>query len=391
MVAEKRGALIVAATREAGNQALFTNGCFVGSDGLAVFNLMTFTGPKPPLDFYLADKTSLDVPTLLHVSPGLNLAVVRFIHRPKVWLEPSAEAVPLNLKLAILDHVSEGPVAIGPVVSKVEMVNTNLRHLKYDPVLSIGAGLPASRTIPPLTGAALIDGEGRLRGLFEGVRPLGSQTLIYARAADAWIPEIEKAKAAKGSIDYPLPAALNPYDPASMLPAYSQALMAISAKRFEEAAAHVETALKTSPKSQLLHQLLYDISNMANIGDLLLLAEATKPDVAKGAAQTRYLGNLARARLKAGNRDGASEAFLQAIKISPKAEANYRWEYSQVLEEQDKLDEALNFRRQAAEASPENIRILDSLQKLLEKNGDWEGADKLSERIYELENLYRRP
>jgi hypothetical protein len=49
----------------------------------------------------------------------------------------------------------------------------------------------------------------------------------------------------------------------------------------------------------------------------------------------------------------------------------------------------LRYLQKAAKASPENIQLQSDLRELLGQLKKWEDEDKVSARIYELEELYR--
>ena len=389
--ARKWQALIVASTPvKGGPMATMSCGCFVDPSGLAVFDLSAFSGTRPAEEFYLMDHTKLHNPVLYHVSADPAIAIVKFDHKPQAWIEPDSRQVELGLEVALIDPLDASPVATGPIVALPMTSSANLREPCYQPSLSIGAGMSAKRAQPPMTGAPVVDAGGKLRGMFSGIRPLGTQTLIYASPVDQLPKAMEKARQSGKPIALPLPPELVPYDPATNHPDYTQAIAAFSAHQFAAARLHVRKALADFPKSFLLRGLEFDIAMQAKDGDLLKLAEALKPETDNPVLKTSYFHSLARAHRLDGEYEAAGRAYEQAIGTSPKDEVTPRWEYSQLLESQDKLEKALSLRREAVECNPENIAMLYSLQNLLERLRKTQEADQISERIYHLEELYRR-
>ena len=99
LAAKKRNAIVVAVAADSVGY-----GCFIGEDGLAVFSLMSVTG-KAPERYLTAGGRTLQAPTLRYVSPQFGVAIVKFDHAPKTWIEPSAEelhstAIPSGQALA---------------------------------------------------------------------------------------------------------------------------------------------------------------------------------------------------------------------------------------------------------------------------------------------------
>lgn len=369
-----------------------SDGCFIGTDGLAVFNILTFAGPEVPKQFLLADKTRLKPPILRYVSSEFGIAIADFDYRPSVVIEPSSEPIPLELRVAILDRLSDNPaVAIGPVMSRVKNVMASYARPTCHRGVSIAAGLPAGRQWPPVAGAPLIDSTGKLRGTFQSTRHLGSQTLLNATDTSLWFAEIAKARGSKVSIPYPLPGELNPLDPSAHHPGCVQAVQALHESRYAAANDHVQAALRDHPESPLLQSLRFNIAKMGGAGDLLALAEATKPPVEGAVAeQVSYLSRIAWARSQAGDQDGAGTAFLNAVKLAPENHPGIRYDYARWLWRiSEEPERALPYLRQAAEESPENIQLLGDLQKLLGQLNMWDEADKVSDRILELEELYK--
>lgn len=384
-------ALIVASAPEKGGlMATMTCGCFVDESGLAVLDLLAFSGARPAKEFFLTDHTKLGKPVLRLVSRDPAIAIVKFDHKPHAWIEPDAREVKTGLEVALIDPMQESPLLTGPIVARTMAVGANQLVPAYQPILSIGAGLPLARQQPPMNGAALVDADGRLRGMYSGIRLLGTQTLIYASPVDRWPEAIEKARRSKESIGYPVPQDLTPYDPVSTHPDYLQAIAAFSSQQFAQAIRHVHKALEDHPKSLLLRGLEFDIAMQSKSGDYLQLAAACKPESDNPALNSRYYLYLARAHLLAGDSTGAGKAYEQAIQHSPKHEVMSRWEYSRILESEDKLEEALRLRGEAVEHNPENIQMLGSMQTLLERLGKTRQSDQINERIYQLEELYRR-
>lgn len=384
--AEKVDAMIIASGRDWSSY-----GCFIGEDGLAVLNLRVFGNLEAPEKYFMISREELKPPTLRWFSDELGIAIAKFDYKPKVFIEPCAEALTLGTQLAILDPELEGPVAIGPVTQITMETPGNLLHAANAPNFSVGAGLPGGRRILAGTGYPIIDSQGRLRGNFAASKDLSIQILLDGVATSEWFAEIAKAKDSKEKIPIPLPPDLNPYDPAAYHPDYRGALIALSRDDFDEAIKRVQIALKAHPDSPLLHSLHFDIANMGGMIDKLpALAEATKPPAgASDAELLAYHASLAKALGRIGDQAGAGEALRKGLEIAPKEEHGFREEYSSWLEREGRFDEALRYIREASEATPANILFLKRQQRLLIQLKRWDEEAKVSERIDELEELYR--
>lgn len=384
--AEKMDAIIIANNGDTG-----TCGCFIGEDGLAVFHLLTFAKPKAPDSYSLGNGDQLKPPALRWFSAELGIAIVKFDYRPKVVIEPGAEVLAVGTQVAILDPQLGGPVAIGPVTQITREIVANCLRLEYSPQFSVGAGLPAGGKNLVAPGSPIIDSEGKLRGIYSNSRNLRTQTLLNGVATDQWFAGIEAARTAKAGMPIPLPPELNPYDPASDHPDYRSAAIAASRGEFAEGIKHVRNALKAHPESPMLHSLHFDIAIAAGMNDeLLALAEARKPPAgASDAEQVAYHASLAKALGRIGDQAGAGEALRKGLEIAPKEEHGFREEYSSWLEREGRFDEALRYIREASEATPANILFLKRQQRLLIQLKRWDEEAKVSERIDELEELYR--
>lgn len=383
---EKMDAIIIANNNNVG-----TCGCFIGEDGLAVFQILTFAAPKAPDSYSLGNGDQLKPPALRWFSAELGVVIVKFDYRPKVVIEPAAEALVVGTQVAILNTQLGGPVAIGPVTQITREIVANYLRLKYIPLFSVGAGLPAGGRNLIAPGSPIIDSEGKLRGIYSSSRNLRTQTLLNGVATDQWFAGIEAARTAKAGIPIPLPPELNPYDPASDHPDYRSAAIAASRGELPEGIKHVRNALKAHPESQMLHYLHFDIANAAGMNDeLLALAEARKPPAgANDAEQLGYLSSLAKALGRTGDQAGAGEALRKGLEIAPKEEHGIREEYSLWLVKEGRFDEALRYIREASEATPDNILFLKRQQGLLIHLKRWDEEAKVAERIFELEELYQ--
>lgn len=103
----------------------------------------------------------------------------------------------------------------------------------------------------------------------------------------------------------------------------------------------------------------------------------------------KYYTFLAKARRRTGDHAGAGAALRQGIEIAPKEASGIREEYARWLETDRKPEEALRYTREASDAAPDNIALLTSLQGLLGGLNKWDEEAKVTERIDELETLYR--
>lgn len=381
--AECRDAMIVASLND-----WETCGCFIGNDGLAVFQLVTFAGPKMPEKFSLSIDKQLNAPTIRHIDPELGIVFVKFNHRPKSWLEPSAEPIQLGEQVSILHPNSEGVAAIGPIISRSKTIEVRFLRPIYKPFISIAAGLPAGRKFPVAGGAPVIDSKGLLRGIFLETRFIGSQTFLGASPADRWIAGIAKAREAKKAVAHPFHR--DPFDPASRHPDYIKTMQAVANKDFKLAITHVQSALKVYPKSSILLSLHFNLSDSANAGDLLALAEMTKPPESGTAAEhVIYYGNLLSAYKQKGDSDGVEKAFREGMKHAPPEDSNLRRYYAGWLESEGRFEEALRYFQEAAKASPDNIQLLERSASLLIRLKNWKKEKEVTTRIRELYKLYR--
>lgn len=381
----KRGAIV---TFQDEKLSRSSNGCFIDPDGLAVLDVLGLSGTKVPR-FKLADGTELGTPRLKYIDANAGLVFARFRHRPKVWIEPRREPVPLrSVRIAILSPT--GPPLIGPAWARVSYVAGHNLRPQFQTVMSIAAGIPRTR-LEFATGAPVIDQNGQLCGIFLGSRSMGLfQQQLAATPADEWLPAIAEARKASEGIPLPLPAELNPIDPAANHPDFMNAVESLVQGDAGESARHLSAALKDHPRSYALAYLQLELAAKTQFWDLETVVDTLKPSQGAGVVeQIHYLSWLGAVRARKNDSEGSEKAYIEAIRLSPDNYSPPRACYSELLESKESWDEALRETSAAVKSSPENLELLYRLKRLLGRKQLWDEEQEVTEEIDLLEKLYR--
>lgn len=388
-VAEKNGALIVTENATQGLPTL-SCGCFVDQEGLAVTSLNNFTGKEMP-HFVTMGGVKLGIPSIRHVDAARSLAFVKFDHRPEVWAQPREDQVPLKTELVAIVIPNQRPTAlVGPVWARLECAGFTGTGLTVHTIASIAAGLPPAPKGYLWSGAPVLDFEGKLCGVMESTGQLGINLRLAASPSDLWFPNFLEAQKAEKAIPFPLPPELNPVDPAVNHPGYAEAINLHNAGQHAQAEARLKTALNVHSGSFLLKNLRFDITKHLRPEDLVAMANEMKPASGDNkVTEAFYFSRLGEAKMINDDIPGAALAFRESIRLAPVANPFPRQRYSALLANQQEYKEALRYAQEVVDGEPDNLEALYRLSELLGRNQRWEEEGKISELIYELENLYK--
>jgi hypothetical protein len=149
LAAGTRKALIGLNVEHAPNRNQPFLGAFISDDGLALVNLGSLARKqKPTVWIDKGDKMAkLKLGSILAILPELELALVKFDHRPKVWLKIAEKEPKVDETVALVPVPMEGvwrdeiPPVIGPIMVKRRGTSSNLRETCFNRILSLGVWL----------------------------------------------------------------------------------------------------------------------------------------------------------------------------------------------------------------------------------------------------------
>ncbi len=372
-------------------------GAFVSEDGLALVTLALVCGEQKPR-VTVADGTPLKFGAILGIFPEQDVALMKFAHRPKVWLrlaatEPDAGA---SVALVLVDpkHPRAGkiPSVMGPVMAKRSVPASGLRETAFAKVLSLGAGMsPAQRNLLS-QGCFAVNAKGELAAFFFDIDPAERQVFITLTAATPLITRIGELSKGGKEIPFPLPEALNPRDPVLMTADWRAMMFAILREDRPAARATYDKLARRYPGSYQLRTVYLNHSLLRNDSASNSFSEIPVPNAADSPARKIMQFTLrANSHLIKDDRQGAIPDLKAAVALCPKDFPKIRKGLADVYVHLKRLDEAEPLYREAYAFWPESIEMVEALANLLDMQGKYEEAIKLIDRAMELERIYQQP
>lgn len=367
-------------------------GAFVSEDGLAFVNLTGLCGKQKPR-VATADGKPLKLGTILGMFPEQDIALMKFAHRPKSWLRLTAKEPETGENLALVTinprHPLEGkvPSIEGTVMAKRSAPVQGMREAAFMRVLSLGAGMNDVQRPFVSMGSFAVNAKGELAAFLFNEEPAKMQTFIYLAPAVLLTDKMNQFAKGGAEIPYPIPEASNPRDLAPLDPEWRRMVSALLAKDGTAARAIHKLLLKRYPGSRHLRTFSHPLLR----GDRPI-EEVPLPDAEASAPEKAIVFMLrAQAHLMKDDLKGAIPDLKAAIAVSPNDLPWFREKLADTYVKLGKLDEAEALYREALALAPESIALNESLADLLDERGKSEEAIKLTDRVIELERIYRRP
>ena len=367
-------------------------GAFVSEDGLALVGLTILCGNQKPR-VETADGKPLKMGAILGMFPEHGLALVKFAHRPKTWLRVTATEPNTGENLALVTinprHPLEGkvPSIEGAVMAKRSAPVRGMRETLFVRVLSLGAGMNDAQRPFVSIGSFAVNAKGELAAFLSSLDPFEMQTLVYLAPTALLTDKMKQFAKGGAEIPYPIPEAVNPHDPATLDPEWRKLTTALLIKDGAAARAVHKLLLKRYPRSQHLRTFDHPLLQAGRP-----IEELPLPDAEASAPEKAAVFMLrADAHITKNDLTSAISDLKAAIAVSPNDFPWFRQKLAQVCVRLGKLDEAESLYRETLALMPESIAVHESLAKLLDKRGKSEEAIKLTDRVIELERIYRRP
>ena len=382
-------------------KSLYTTAFFVSKDGFAVCPLRAMTSGMVPAHVETSKGTKLSFGTVVAILGEQELAVIKLQAKPRMWLSLGAKDTTLGTEGAFLEPGQKKPIHAGPILARRKARRAALLKMPLVARLSVGTQSPqlVKAGINSLNlGAPLIDKTGRLQGVFAGVQPARNQILVQATPLWPVRNALYAAIARPGKVALPLAGKSNPYDPVAVEPHYHAAVENLVKLQVDQALIHVNALLKAHPGSPMAHWLKFDILQKGREYEKAkaLLADLTKRGEKAGFDQVALLELQGRLALSQDDAHTAIAVYHKLVEITPddypvpRAMLADSYRFKAELGQEKAYIQAVKWYELAVASAPEQLNLLANYEKALTKLRRWEEADKVTDRIFELENLYRR-
>ena len=365
-------------------------GVFVSADGLALLPLTDLAYGIPPL-IITPDGTELPPGDILGILPEPELAIVKFKHRPKVWLPIAAKEPDAGDLISISGLCHENswaekvPPVTGPVMAKRSIIGGNLREPQFRHVLSLGSGLSLQQRLAFLQGSFAINRQGELVAVKAALESADRQKFIFLAPVAGLADRVTAMAKAGKIIPFPLPPASNPIDPVLLDPAFYYWNLAVQRGDPTEAQTHHEDLRKRFPQNVRVNTL----PGIAT-GGAAPLPDIPSPDAkASPAARAQHLRERAVSLAGKGDREGALRELTAALDHCPRDLSDIRIIMGILHLQSGRTSEAETLLREALVTAPESIQVIEILERILTRQDKFDEARKFTDRLYELERVYR--
>lgn len=373
----------------------FSWGVFISEEGHALVNAKVLMGGHE-ITASCADDKPLKFGKILGLLPTQQLVLMKFDHKPTKWLKIAAKEPELNeqVVLVIMDPKKplkgEIPALVGPIMAKRSVAHSSTPKGGFLRVLSLG-GKMSQRQSGSSGGAFALNANGELVGFNLGNIATGRNVLIHLGPLTPLSDRIDQMFKEGHVIAYPIPKELNPFDLVVIDDDWGELYLAMARKDAEVAFSSCEKLLKKYPDSRIL----------MGQKDSMILAFGRAPAgfrTEKPAAPGKdalpvehidYLAAVIQEKIKADAWDEVIELMKKQIAYAPKDYPHYHEGLAELYANLGRWDEALPHYLEAYRSMPDSIALVETIERLLNKQGRFKEADKMSERLYELERIYR--
>ena len=373
-------------------------GVFVSGDGLALVNLGSLARKQTP-SVMAAGRTPLKFGTVLGIFPELELALMQFNHRPKVWLKFAATEPEVGETVALLPvkaqdpwHAVIPPVA-GPVMLKRSGTSANLTVGRFTRILSLGASITPAQRAALTPGSFAINGRGELVAFMGGTQVNPGQTLVFLIPVGDLADQVGRLAKAGKTIPFPLSPEDNLIDLVLLDDDFRAMHLAIQGRNRAAAQRSLQTLLKRYPASLNLKILAvsFELALIDPATPLLGLAAIQPDPAASKADQIAIMEARAKIMLTMGDDAGGIRELEAAIQpgVCPPDFPRHRTMLAEIHTNAGSFEKAEALYRQAYPFSSDSIDVVAGFEEVLLKLGKFDEADPVTERVYELSEVYR--
>jgi tetratricopeptide (TPR) repeat protein len=395
LAASKRAAVVrLAVMRTPTYWEAWSVGVFISSDGLALVDLQGLVKQKIPT-VTIANNKKVPFGKILATFPEQELALMKFNHSPKHWLQIAPLEPKVGETIALVPLMQEDPwmgkvsPVVGPIITKRSDLTENQRVNRFTEVLSLGSGLSQLQRSALGPGCFAIDRQGCLVAFTNAIESLGEQTLITVSPVVALTEEISRLAKTGEELKFPLIKAHNLIDPASIDPDFHPMNLASSRQDWKEYDRLLAKLLIRYPESSQLKARIKFQKFRSIEGSLL--SDFPEPSPSQPIThQVKEWSARSRALAMQEEFDAAIEASKKAIALSPKDYPVDRLMLAQLYAHLKRIDEAEALFSETSPMYSDRIDVADQYRGILVKQRKWERLEVIKKKIEELEDIYRR-
>jgi tetratricopeptide (TPR) repeat protein len=367
----------------AADELITYRGFFISSDGLAVAPLQAFETGRFTAKLEL-DGSPVAIPGLIAVDHAYGMAIIRTDQRPTRFLVLAPIDSALGERVAILRAKENGGTITAPILAIRKAPIP--RSQKYLKILSVGANLGAHGTLYVPAGTPIFNAKGLVTGCLYPPSVNARQRFLFAAPASTIARRVPPNSKAAATIPFPLPASLQPADPLALDASYLLGRTAQMRGELVEAERLLRRALARQPKSAAGWQRLgYVLRDRKHDQEAM---EAFQKAVAHGNQLGTFLLNQADQYTLMGKLDKATEFLKAACEHTPFDYDLHRAYAIALRTKKDNLG-AEKHLRIATKLAPDALISWNLLSQCLAAQAKWDDEKIASNKIFELEGLYR--
>ncbi|MFK7912000.1 MAG: tetratricopeptide repeat protein [Akkermansiaceae bacterium] len=377
------------------------SGAFISNDGLALVDLTSLAWEKLPAATTW-DETKIKFEKILGIFPEPELALVKFNHRPKVWLTLSNKKPAVGESLAMVFTQKQNKVAyrrsegdVPPVVGQVmtqrtTVTSSNLKGQFFHTILSLGCSPTRKQRDQFAPGVFAINSDGGLVAVSGGLGLADNgQTLITLPPITHLFDKIRQLADGQQAISRD---EIKKHIDITLVDNDFRSLhLAEASGNNAEARSRLTILIKKYPQNNFLKQLaiMHDLRN--DQGAPIITIEDFQPDPKSSRArQITTLTARAKILVQKQDRQGAIRALEKAIQLSPEDYPDARLMLAYIYMQSRRLDEAKPLLLKVYPLTDDHISVTGTLESIMIKERKIDEADKYSKRLYQLYKIYRR-
>lgn len=358
-------------------------GFYISKDGLAVAPLQAFDSG----DFMARNETDgseVKVVGLISVEADYGFAIMRTDQKERPFLRFSPTRTPVGARIAIPRPKQNGGSVTAPVLARRKAPLS--RAQKYLEVLSLGVNFGENGILHVPAGTPVLNQKGEVAGCLYQPTINSRQRFLLAAPVSAIALKSPVDPRTAPIIPFPLPPGFQPADPLALDAAYLLGRDAQLAGEVVQAEQLLRKALARHPQSAVGWQRLGLVLRDRNRGEEAMKAFQNAADYGNNLGS--FLLNQADQLSLMGKLEEATALLAESCKTTP-FDYDLHRAYAVALRALKDETSAEKHLRIATVLAPDSLRCWNLLSKCLARQGKWPSEKKASDKIYELESLYR--
>lgn len=370
------------------------NGFFISDDGLALIQLFALSQKAKPT-VVTANGTRLKLGTILKLFPSHGLALIKFKHRPKSYLEIADKEPAIGESIALVptdfserDVIKVGiPPVVGPIMAKRSSLNRDFGY-RFIKTLSLGSRLTTEQEPHVASGVIAVNRSGALVAVFHSQSGLGTYPLLKLTPVAALADVVSKIDRKGKGLPFPLPKTDVIFDPLYSDHVYNRiAAPGPAGREPEERHRVLKDLLARFPKNHSLKDVALQSYDPEN--PLVDLEDFPEPDPTDPVAyRVSVLSCRVFFLIKKEPVDLAVKTRKAAIALSPKDYPIDRYMLARQYMNLGRFDDAEEMMREIYPFLSDDIEVVDLYRTLLVRARKWEELREVEKRIRELDKTY---